>query len=119
MVTDNTVFKETSYFNIFGCGKNILNRIDTACKQACMANSRDKYYTELLRTITYCNNHNDAPLSNEKIREAIHKSIAEEESDVHTVTVGTFIQTSNTQIENTNAILTSEKLDKLEDMAEG
>ena len=48
----------------------------------------------------------------------MYKVIAEEESDAHNITLdaqnitaGTFSQTSNTQRENANAILTSEKLD--------
>ena len=79
LVTDNPVVKETIYFNIFECGKNILNRIEATCKWACMENSSDKYYNELLRTITYCNDCNYVPLSNEKIREVMHKVITEEE----------------------------------------
>ena len=38
--------------------------------------------------------------------------------DVHNVTVYAFSHTSNTQRDNTNAILTSEKLDKSDDLAE-
>ena len=37
--------------------------------------------------------------------------------DAHNVTVHTFSQTSNTQRENENVILTSEELDKSDDMA--
>ena len=38
--------------------------------------------------------------------------------DAHNVTVDTFNCTSNTQIENANAILTSENLDKLYELVE-
>ena len=42
-VTDDPIFvKDPIYFNIFESGKNILNRIDTTCEQACMETSRDK-----------------------------------------------------------------------------
>ena len=41
-VTDNPVVKETRYFNIFECGRNLLKKIDVTCKRACMAKSRDK-----------------------------------------------------------------------------
>ena len=67
MVTDGPVVKEPSYFNIFLCGKNILNKLYATCKRACMATPRDKYYTELFRTITDSNDRNSAPLFNEKI----------------------------------------------------
>ena len=41
----------------------------------------------LLRKITDYNNRNNAPLSNENIREAVHEFIAEEELYAHNVTV--------------------------------
>ena len=79
----------------------------------------------MFRYITDFNNRDDAPLSNENIREGIHKVIAEEESnvhnigsDAHNVTADTFSQTSNTQRENENAILTIEKRDKPNKLAE-
>ena len=65
-----------------------------------------------MRTITYCNGRNGAPLSNENIQYAIHKVIVEEEADSQNVTVGTYSQmpvTPNPQGENENVILTSEK----------
>ena len=66
-VTVDQFFRETIYFNMFECGKNLLNKLDAMFEQACMATPRDKYYTELFRTITYFNNHNNAPFSNEHI----------------------------------------------------
>ena len=62
-----------------------------------MANSIDKYFTEILMTITDYNECNDTPLFNDKILEAIHKVIAEEELDSHNLTVDNFRHTSNTQ----------------------
>ena len=38
--TDNPVIKEPSYLDLFECGKNILNRLDTTNEQACIATSR-------------------------------------------------------------------------------
>ena len=76
-------------------------------------------------TIIDYNDHNDAPFSNENIQDAIHKVIEEKELDAHNITLDannrtadTFSPTSNTQRYNTNAILTSEKLDKLDALAE-
>ena len=57
-------------------------------------------------------------MSNETIRYAIHKVIAEEESVSHNVNVDTFSQTPNTQGDNGNTILTSEKQDKSDGLAE-
>ena len=118
-VTDNPVTNKPSYFNLFKCGKNLLNRLEVMCERACIATSRDRYYTEIYKTLTdnnYCNN---TPLSNEKIREAIRK-VTEEESilDANNVTADTFSHTSNTQRENSNAIFTIEKMDKLDDLAD-
>ena len=70
-----------------------------------------------MRTITDYNYRNDGPLLNDKIQEAIHKVIAEEESDDHNITSDShivnaddFSQMPNTQRENENAILINEKL---------
>ena len=71
----------------------------------------------MLRTITDYNGRSDAPLSNEKIQEAILK-IIEELLDSNNVTADDFSHAFNTQIENANTILTSEKLDKLDKLEE-
>ena len=75
MVTDNPVIKEPSYFNIFECGKTILNKLDATFKRACMATSRDKNYTKMYETLIDYNDRNDAPLFNEKIPDTIYKVI--------------------------------------------
>ena len=44
-----SVTKEVnSYFNIFECGRNILDRLDVTYQQAFMATPQDKYYMEML-----------------------------------------------------------------------
>ena len=86
-----------------------------------MATPRDKYHTELLTTIKDCNDRNGAPLSNDKIQYSIHRFNVEEESDTHNVTVNTFYQTPikpNIQGETENAILTSERINNLDALAE-
>ena len=124
-VMDDPVVKDPRYFNIFKRVRNILNKLKAKCKRAWMATPRDKYYTELFRTMTYFNNWRNAPFSNKNIWDAIHRVIAEQESDAnyitsysHNLTVDTFSQTSNTQRENKNTILTSEKRYKLDALAE-
>ena len=72
----------------------------------------------MYETLIDYNDRNDALLSNEKTWQEIHKVISEEESDAHNVTVDTFSQTPNTQRDNANTILKSEKLDKLDTLAE-
>ena len=50
-----------SYFNVFECRRNILNRLDVTYEQACMATPRDKYYTKMLETLIDHNDHHNAP----------------------------------------------------------
>ena len=38
----------TSYFNIFECRRNILNRLDVTYEQGCMATQEVEYYVDLL-----------------------------------------------------------------------
>ena len=57
----------TIYVNIYECGRSILNRLDMTYELACMATSKQKYFTKLLETVVDYNIHHNAPLSNEKI----------------------------------------------------
>ena len=66
-VTDKPVIKKPVYFNLFGCGKNLLNKLDAKCKRACIATSRGKYYTEIFNTLNDYNNRNNTQLSNANI----------------------------------------------------
>ena len=59
--------KSRDIFNIFECGKNILNKIYATYERACMVTPRDKYHTKMHETLVYYNDCNDAPLSNEKL----------------------------------------------------
>ena len=77
-----------------------------------MATPKDKYYTKLLETVVDYNDHHNAPLSNEKLQQAISKFVSEteeEEQDVkhnaNNVTMDNFSQspvTTNTQGKITN-----------------
>ena len=60
-----------SYFNIFECGRNLLERLDMTYEQACMATPKEKNYMKLLKTLVNDNNHNGAPLSNEEIQQSV------------------------------------------------
>ena len=82
-----------------------------------MATSREKYFTEMFKTLTYYNYHNNAALSNENIREAIHKVTDEElMPNSSNVTADTF--TSNTKRKNAKMIFTSKKLYKSDELAD-
>ena len=108
--------------------KNILNKLDATYEQACMVTPRDKCYTKIYETLVDYNDCNDAPFSNDNIRQAIIKFIAKEEVDSHNITLyahngtaDTFCQTPvtpNTKVENENMILTSERLNNSGVLAE-
>ena len=70
-----------SYFNIFECGENLLNRLDVEYKRAYMATPRDKYYMKMLKTLVGYNDRNNAPLSNDNLLQAISKVMAETEAE--------------------------------------
>ena len=77
-----------------------------------MSTPRGKYYTKMHENLVDSNDRNDAPFSNDNIRQEIHKVIAEEEVEDHKVTMDNLIQTPvtpNIQGDNENTILTREK----------
>ena len=50
------------YFNIFECGRNILNKLDVTYEQACLATQEDEYYTDMLETIIDHKDRHKVPL---------------------------------------------------------
>ena len=63
--------KVTTYFNIFECGRNILDRLDVTYQRAFMATSAENdYYMEMLKILIKANNEG-GKLCNEKIRQAV------------------------------------------------
>ena len=59
------------YFNIFECGRNLLDRLDVTYQWAFMATPHGKYYKERLKNLIKVSNHEGEPLSSEKIRQAV------------------------------------------------
>ena len=55
------------YFNIFECGRNILDLLDVTYQQTFIATPQDKYYTEMLENLIKVNNCEGEPLSNERL----------------------------------------------------
>ena len=72
--------KVKSYFNIYKCGRNLLDQIYVTYEQACMATSKEKYYNVLLYTLIKDNNIRGEPLFNENIQNAVGKVIEETEA---------------------------------------
>ena len=48
--------KVTSYFNIFLCGRNLLDQLDCTYKNAFMATPEDEYYKEMTKSLIKANN---------------------------------------------------------------
>ena len=48
---NEVTYNMSSYFNIFECGRKLLNKLDVSHEQVCMATPRDEYYTNLLEII--------------------------------------------------------------------
>ena len=48
--------KVKSYFNIYNCGRNLLDRLDVTHQQVFMSTPKDKYYNALLDTLVKDNN---------------------------------------------------------------
>ena len=69
---------------------------------------KDKYFEKILETLVDHNDHQNAPLSNEKLLQAVSKvteETEEEERNTNNVTLGTLCQspvTTNTQRKNSN-----------------
>ena len=75
-----------SYFNIFECGRNLLDRLDVTYEQACMTTPKEKYYMTLFETLVNDNNSNGALLSNEKLRKSIGKVMGKLNQNSNVVT---------------------------------
>ena len=77
-----------------------------------MATTKDKYFEKISETLVNHNDCHNAPLSNDKLRQAVSKVMEEIEEEVlnaknnaRDVTIDTFCHsygTTNTQRENTN-----------------
>ena len=62
--------KVTSYFNIFECGRNLLDQLDVKYQRALMATTEDEYYKEMTKSQIKANNEG-GKLCNEKIRQSV------------------------------------------------
>ena len=89
-----------------------MNRLHVEYELACMATPKDKYYIKLLKSVIEHNDHQNVALSNDNLRQAIIKVVAETEDEdfeakrnANNATMGNLSQspvTTNTQgnIEN-------------------
>ena len=70
--------KVTSYFNIFECGRNLLDLLDVTYQRAFMAtSSQDEYYKEMTKSLIKANIGSDGKKCNEKIQRTVIDLISE------------------------------------------
>ena len=70
-----------SYFNVFECGRSFFNRLEVTYEQVCIATPRYEYYLKMLETLIDHNDRHNAPLSSEKLRQAVSIVVAEMEEE--------------------------------------
>ena len=58
-------------FNIFECGRNILDRLDVSYEIVCMATPKEEHFTEMLDHLIEHNCRHGTPMSNKKLRESV------------------------------------------------
>ena len=80
--------KVTSYFNIFECGRNILDQLDFTYQQAFMATSaQDEYYKEMAKSLIKANIGSYGKICNEKIHRAVIVLSAEVRQNMHLTSI--------------------------------
>ena len=68
-------------FNVFRCGRMILERLDVSYERACMATPKEEYFGDILDHLIKHNRRHSTPMSNEKLREAVIRVMEYEEKD--------------------------------------
>ena len=81
-IEPSVIGKRTSYFNIFECGRNLLDQLDVTYQQAFMASpvkevyyqpspARDRYYDQLAKSLINSNVGSEGTIKNDKLNQAI------------------------------------------------
>ena len=87
----SVIGKGASYFNIFECGRNIMDQLDITYQRAFMESpvqkvhhmpspARERYYYQLAESLINSNAGNDGTINNDKLNQAITDLKAEEEA---------------------------------------
>ena len=64
--------KVTNYFNIFECGRNLLDQLDVTYQRALMATSaQDEYYKETTKILIKANIGSDGKICNKNIQQTV------------------------------------------------
>ena len=66
-------------FNVFECGRELLDRLEVSYERACMATPKEEYFTEMLDHLIRHNQCHGTPMSNKKLQEAVIRVMEDEE----------------------------------------
>ena len=83
--------KVASYFKIFECGRNILDRLGVTYQRSFMATlAQEDYYKDMLKNIIKVKNNEGGPLCNEKLQQAVidlrEEMYVEHERNINNIT---------------------------------
>ena len=103
--------KVTSCFNIFECGRNLLDQLDVTYQQVFMETSvQDEYYREMTKSLIKANIGSDGKIRNENIHQAVIDLRAEldleHERNINIIT-SEDVYTSPTKKEKVSTIIDS------------
>ena len=87
----SVIGKRTSYFNIFECGRNLLDQLDVTYQHVFIATpvqegyyqtslERERYYDQLEKSLFNLNVGSDGTINNDKLNQAITQLKAEKEA---------------------------------------
>ena len=88
----SVIEKETSYFNIFECGRNLLDQLDVTYQRAFMESpvqeglykpypSRERYYDQIAESLIKAKVGSDGTIINDELHKAITQLKSEKEAD--------------------------------------
>ena len=69
-------------FNIFECGRKLLDRLDVSYKIACMATPKEEYFTEVMNHINTYDDRHSQILSSKKLRYSVIRVTQDEEEEI-------------------------------------
>ena len=80
-IETSVIEKVTSYFNIFECGRNLLDQLDVTYQRSFMASpvreeyytspARERYYEQLKKSLINSNVESDGTINNDKLNHAV------------------------------------------------
>ena len=83
-------------FNVFECGRNLLNILDVSYEGVCITTPKEEYFTDILDSLIEHSCCHDTPLSSKNLRESVIRVMEDKENDakcnVNNVTMDNLFQ---------------------------